>query len=162
MNRVFGFTRFLVVFGVLSSLILSAVIFVAGFVEAIQIVLNWISAIGKESALEEAAVSAIQLTDHILIGAALYIIAAGLYELFIGKADLPEWLIVRKFDDLKERLLGVSVAVMVVSFVAEVTTWEGQTNLLVVGLPVAAVVIAVGVFSYLSHRSNDGEHKEDK
>jgi uncharacterized membrane protein YqhA len=157
MNRVFGLTRFLVVLGVLSSLILSAVIFIAGLIEALEIVLELVTSMGHEAALKDAAVSAIQLTDHILIAAALYIIAAGLYELFIARAhNLPSWLIIQTFEDLKYRLLGVSVAVMVVSFVAEVATWEGERNLMIIGLPVAAVVIAIGVFTYLSHRSGGG------
>jgi uncharacterized membrane protein YqhA len=165
MNRIFGLTRFLVILGVLSSLILAAVIFVASLIEALEIVAHLAASFGQEAALKRAAVNAIQLIDHILIGAALYIIAAGLYELFIGKTTLPDWLIFQTFDDLKTRLLGVSVAVIVVSFVAEVATWDGESNLMVIGLPVAAVVIAVGVFTYLSHRSGghdvghpDSEH----
>lgn len=154
MNRLFGLTRYLVVLGVLSSLILSAVIFIAGLIEALEIVLDLVGSMGSESALEHAAVSAIQLTDHILIAAALYIIAAGLYELFVSKAqNLPDWLIIRSFDELKNRLLGISAAVIVVSFVAEVATWDGERNLLVIGLSVAAIVVAIGVFMYLSHRS---------
>jgi uncharacterized membrane protein YqhA len=160
MNKVFGFTRFLVILGVISSLILSAVIFIAGLIEAFQIVFELATSVGRAGMLKEAAVSAIQLVDHILIAAAMYIIAAGLYELFIGKADLPPWLVIERLEDLKDRLLGVSAAVLVVSFVAEVTTWDGERNLLVIGLPVAAVVIAIGVFTYLTHRS--GGHTRDE
>lgn len=157
MSRLFGFTRFLVVLGVLSSLILSAVIFIAGLIEAVEITLHLATSAGREAALEKAAVSAIQLTDHILIAAALYIIAVGLYELFIGKTqNLPGWLVIQSFDELKTRLLGISAAVMVVSFVAEVATWDGERNLLVIGLPVAAVVIAIGVFTYLTHHGGSG------
>jgi uncharacterized membrane protein YqhA len=157
MRRVFGFTRFLVIMGVVSSLVLAVVLFIASLIEAIYVVLELVTVIGRrDGAVTNAAVMAIQITDEILIAAALYIIAAGLYELFIGKANLPAWLAVRTFDDLKERLMSVSAAVLVVTFVEIVAVAEQGANLIVPGLAIAAVVISVGIFTYLSHRARGG------
>jgi uncharacterized membrane protein YqhA len=46
-----------------------------------------------------------------------YIIALGLYELFVDdRVELPQWLIIRNIDDLKNKLAGVVVVVMAVLF----------------------------------------------
>lgn len=153
MKHIFGLTRFVVILGVISSLILAIVLFAYGLFEAFRVVARLVFALGDEHALKEAAVSAIQLADIALIAAALYIIAAGLYGLFVGKPDLPAWLIIHTFEELKDKLLGVSVAVLAVTFVEYVATWDSQSNLLTIGLSIAAVVIAVGAYIFLSHRS---------
>ncbi len=153
MKSVFGFTRFIVILGVISSLILSMVLFSYSLFEAFRIVAHLVSAFGNEDVLKEVAIRAIQLTDIALIAAALYIIAAGLYGLFIGKADLPTWLIVDTFDELKDKLLGVSVAVLAVTFVESAVTWDGQTDLATYGLAIGAVILAVSAYKFVSHRS---------
>jgi len=53
------------------------------------------------------AVAFTQLIDTFLLGTVLYIVAIGLYELFIDpQIKTPAWLEIRSIDDLKERLLG--------------------------------------------------------
>lgn len=156
MKQIFGFTRFVVVLGVVSSLLLAVVLFVASLVDALTIIIELARAIGQSGSVRAAAIDAIQVADEILIAAALYIVAVGLYELFIGRANLPDWLTVRTFDELKDRLLGVSAAVLAVTFVELVAVNEHGEGLLEPGLAIAAVMIAIGVFSFLFHRARDG------
>jgi uncharacterized membrane protein YqhA len=158
MKEVFGFTRFLVILGVISSLLLAIVLFVVSLLDALGVIVELARAIGQRDSARAAAIDAIQVADEILIAAALYIIAVGLYELFIGKANLPEWLTVRSFDELKDRLLGVAAAVLAVTFVELVAVSEHGEGLLEPGLAIAAVMIAIGAFSYLYHRAKDNGH----
>ena len=56
------------------------------------------------------AVVFIELTDAFLLGTVLYIIALGLYQLFIDSSlPLPGWLRVNTIDQLKSKLVGVIV-----------------------------------------------------
>lgn len=158
MANVFGFTRFLAALGVACSLLLAGVLFLASLLEAIGIAAELaLAVLSHEVSVKDVAVHAIQVTDIILIAAALYIIAAGLYELFIGRTDLPAWLAIRSLDDLKDRLLAVSAAILVVSFVEMVAVSEPGRDLLRPGLAIAAVVVATGIFSFLYHRARDGD-----
>jgi uncharacterized membrane protein YqhA len=151
MNSVFGFTRFIVILGVIGSLILSALLFAASLFEAIRTVIHVVGAFGNEEALREATIGIIQLADDMLIAAAMYIIAAGLYELFIGKANLPAWLTVHTLDDLKDKLIGVSVAVLVVNVVEDVATAVSANDTLLTGLGVAVVILAVSAYKWVGH-----------
>ena len=52
----------------------------------------------------------IEITDIILLGTVLYIVALGLYQLFIDhNLALPRWLKVNDLTDLKRDLIGVVV-----------------------------------------------------
>ncbi len=152
MKSIFGFTRFIVILGVIGSLILSVLLFAASLFEAIQTVIHVVGVFGNEEALREATIGVIRLADDMLIAAAMYIIAAGLYELFIGKANLPEWLTVSTLDDLKDRLIGVSVAVLVVNVVEEVATSANANDVLLTGIAVAVVILAVSAYKFVGHR----------
>lgn len=150
MKPIFGFTRYLIILGVVGSLLLSMVLFVAALIEAIAIAVHFAQGFSSAEVQANVSVSVIKLADDILIAAAMYITSAGLYELFIGKANLPEWLRISTLDDLKDRLIGVSVAVLVVNMVEQVATWDGQTNLLNYGLPLAAVIFAVAAYKFVT------------
>jgi uncharacterized membrane protein YqhA len=90
----------------------------------------------------------LQVADLYLIGAVLYIIAMGLYELFIDETlDLPNWLEIHSLDDLKDILLGVLVLVMGVFFLGELVKWKGESDLLIGGVAIALVIIALAYFT---------------
>lgn len=74
-------------------------------------------------------------------------IALGLYELFIDNTlKLPEWLQIRTFDDLKNKLVGVVLVVLAVLFLGHVVAWDGSRDLLGFGLAIAAVIAALTFF----------------
>ncbi len=80
----------------------------------------------------------------------------GLYELFIDShLPLPEWLIVRSLEDLKEKLLGVVVVVLAIFFLGRVIEAENAIDLLYLGVGIAAVIASLAYFakSVLLHRS---------
>ena len=51
----------------------------------------------------------IEITDLFLLATVLYVIAIGLFELFVDdRMVLPHWLEIHDLNDLKEKLIGVS------------------------------------------------------
>ena len=62
------------------------------------------------------AVGLVQVIDGFLIAAGLLIFALGLYELFIGDIELPQWLVIQDLDALKAKLAGIIVMVIAVTF----------------------------------------------
>jgi uncharacterized membrane protein YqhA len=85
------------------------------------------------------------MIDLFLLGAVLYIVSLGLYELFIDdKLPTPSWLIVTNLNDLKSILIGVVVVLLAVTFLGYVVTWNGNSNILALGIAVGLVLLALG------------------
>jgi uncharacterized membrane protein YqhA len=103
----------------------------------------------RENAAPEAqvkyiAVGAIELIELFLLGTVLYVVALGLYQLFIDRdINLPEWLEVRTLDNLKERLLGTVIVILAVSFVGFAVTWDGSFTILALGGAVGLVIASL-------------------
>jgi uncharacterized membrane protein YqhA len=87
-------------------------------------------------------------------------VAVGLYELFISKIDFPVGVTVSSLDDLKDKLLGVIVVALAVTFLSQITTWDGKTDLLSYGVSIALVVLALGAFSFF-RRDKIGAAKDE-
>ena len=90
---------------------------------------------------------AVELVALFLLGITLYVIALGLYELFIDP-QLPvlPWLIIRDLDDLKARVLGIVIVVLGVLFLGQALTWDGQRDLLRFGAAIGAIIVALTYF----------------
>ena len=112
------------------------------------------------------AVEFIELIDLFLLGTVLYIVALGLYELFIDdKLPMPNWLIIRDLDDLKDKLLGVVIVLLGVTFLGKVVTWDGSKSIVYFGAAIAAVILALGLFVAISRfghsKSKTGDASDD-
>jgi uncharacterized membrane protein YqhA len=71
--------------------------------------------------------------------AALFIFAVGLYELFIEDSSPPQWLMVHNLHDLKQKLSGVIILVLAVTFLEHFVEWKDPLGTLYPGLAVAVV-----------------------
>jgi uncharacterized membrane protein YqhA len=152
MQRLVGMTRYVVLLGVVGNLVAATVLFVSGVVQVGKIGLRIAGYMADPTGLKRLAIEVIQLADYFLIATALYIVAVGLYELFIGELKLPprlDWLKVSNLDALKDRLIGVSVTVLAVTFLAIAAQWDGE-DILPFGIALAAVIVALGAFRRLS------------
>jgi uncharacterized membrane protein YqhA len=109
------------------------------------------------------AIASVEIADFFLIATALYIVGVGLYELFIRDLDLPAWLTISSIEELKQRLISVVVVALAVAFLARVANWDGESNLLPFGAAIAAVVVALGAFSFFKRvgfASSGNLHKD--
>ncbi len=99
----------------------------------------------------------IEAVDTILVSTVLYVIAIGLYQLFVGtNLVLPAWLQTDDVGDLEGRLAGMVVTVISVIFLTLALQSNDSQVLLVAGLGIAAVISAISVFLYV-----EGKHKTD-
>jgi uncharacterized membrane protein YqhA len=104
------------------------------------------SAVGSKGA-KALILAAIELVDLFLLATVMYVIAIGLYELFIDDhVRLPRWLEIHNLDDLKDKLIGVVIVVLGVLFLGQVISWDGQRDLLGFGAAIALVVAALTYF----------------
>jgi len=96
--------------------------------------------------------SFVQMMDIFLLVAVLYIFTVSMYELFIGELDLPQWLVVHNFDELKTILSNLIILIGAVSFLKYFLERNDPASTLLYGL-------AVGIVSYvLILYRNHGHH----
>jgi uncharacterized membrane protein YqhA len=147
-----NWSRFLVLGAVLGSLVASLALFAYGIAETAVVVIDTIAKAEISSkGAKTLALAFIEIVDLFLLGTVLLMIALGLYELFINSdLDLPEWLQIRTFDDLKLKLVGVVIVVLAVLFLGQVVAWDGERDLLGFGAAIALVIAALTYFLSMS------------
>lgn len=105
---------------------------------------------------KETLVDFITLADLFLLATVLYIIALGLYELFIDDSlPLPQWLVVHDLDDLKEKLTGVVVVVLAVFFLGYVVKATNPMLVMWEGIGVGVMVFALAFFLWAFSRARN-------
>ena len=141
-------SRYLVLAAVLGSLAAALALFAYGLAESVVVVFDVVGRADVSSkGAKLLALAFIEIVDLFLLGTVLLMIALGLYELFINAdIELPEWLQVRTFDDLKNKLVGVVIVVLAVLFLGLVVSWDGERDLLRVGAAIALVIAALTYF----------------
>jgi uncharacterized membrane protein YqhA len=151
------------VIAVLGSLAAAAALFVYGIAETIAVIAEAVAKMEVTSKGAKAlALAFIEIVDLFLLGTVLLMIALGLYELFIdSELKLPDWLHIRTFDDLKNKLVGVVLVVLAVIFLGHVVAWDGSRDLLGFGIAVAAVIAALTWFLMTSKSGKDSKPGKD-
>ncbi len=146
-------SRLVILLGIVGTFFASLTLFLFGLGGILVAVWEGLSAsspFGYEN-LKELSIVLIQAIDIFLLATVLYIIALGLYELFIDESlDLPNWLEVRTLDDLKGRLLGVIVVILPVTFLGKLVEWRKGQDILWLGLAVGIVLIAIAAVQYVA------------
>lgn len=148
MTRLIGIARYIVLVAVLATLLAATALVFFGAVETI-VVIQQVIAKGEftSKVAKSLLLSFIEITDIFLLATVLYIIALGLYELFIDDTvPVPHWLEIHTLDDLKDKLVGVIIVVLGVGYLGQFVSWDGQTNLLVSGGGTALVIAALTYF----------------
>ncbi len=158
-NRALSASRFLIIVAVAGSLLAATTLIIYGGLEAVQLVANTIAEaeLSRKSA-KAIAIEFIEIVDLFLLGTVFYIVALGLYELFIDQdVRLPDWLTIKTLDDLKDKLVAVVIVVLGVLFLGQVVSWDGERDLLGFGASIALVVAALTYF--LTAKSYDKKPK---
>lgn len=167
-RRLLGWSRLLVLFAVVGSFISSATLMVFGVLRSVGVIGNLLAHTGDgllvdEKYGKELMAQTIAIVDMFLMGTVLFIVAAGLYQLFIDpRTALPGWLRIRSLDDLKGLLTGVIIVALLVTFLGSAISWKSGADILFFGLAVAAVVLAANISMRIfgSHASSP-EHRPD-
>jgi uncharacterized membrane protein YqhA len=89
------------------------------------------------------------MIDTFLLATVILVFAVGLWELFVGELDLPDWLEITTLDDLKAKLADVIVLVVAIKALDKLTTakkpldallYAGASGLIVLGLTLSSIV----------------------
>lgn len=154
MKTLLGYSRYLILLAVIAAFASAVTLLIFGAYETgleIWHILN-----GEMP--KSIAVTFIEIADLFLLGVVLYIIALGLYELFIDDSvPVPAWLEIHTLDDLKSKLISVVIVVMGVLFLKQVVSWDGERNLLTYGGGTALVIAALTYFISYKSGSKKGE-----
>ena len=138
-------SRFLIVIAVLSSYMTAAMVIIYSAFLLVHILTELLLHPTLSIAADRQLVlECIEVVDAFLLGTAFYIVALGLYELFINRhASTPGWLRVNSLEELKARLLGVIIVVLSVYFLEQVINWDGKQDILFLGLAEALMISAI-------------------
>lgn len=156
LRTILASSRFFIAIGVFGAFVAAVSLIIYAGLVVFQV--TW-DAFSQDISPEHAktlAVEFIELIDLFLLGTVLYIVALGLYELFIDdKLPMPRWLLIRDLDDLKDKLLGVIIVLLGVTFLGKVVTWDGNTDIVYFGAAIAAVIAALGGFVAITRKGHD-------
>jgi uncharacterized membrane protein YqhA len=162
MSRLIAVTRYLIVIPILGLGLAAAAFFVFGGISLIRLVVEGIAVgVGLAEAHGEQVPFIIEVVEHVhqfLIGTVLYITAIGFYHLFIEEIELPGWLKIDSTEELETSLVGVTVVVLAVNFLAQVFTGPNVNTLTQgagIALPIAALGIFIGLRAWASRQDRE-------
>jgi uncharacterized membrane protein YqhA len=133
-------SRYITIIGIASLLLASIAGFGWGAAKTISLIILVISSSGQDP---DIAISLIKLVDNFLIATTLFIFAASMYELFIDKLTLPDWMLAENLHELKSKLSAVIILVMAVKFLEHFMEWKDPLDTLLFGIGVAVVSVAL-------------------
>ena len=142
-------SRYLMVLPVIGSLFLTLSVVVSGL--GLVLVQEWeLLQKGEYSArtAKQLTLTVIEAIDMFLVGAISYLIAVGVYKLFIsqeGDQALKRFKI-ESLADLENKVIGVVVVAMAVGFVGKAAEAPGPLAVLQSGAGVAVVIAALCLF----------------
>jgi uncharacterized membrane protein YqhA len=140
MEKLLEKSRYIGLLGIFSLLLASVTAFLWGAVKTVGVILSIIMSYGKDPSI---AVSLIELVDSFLIATALFVFAVSMYEMFIDKIALPEWMLANNLPELKEKLGGVIILVMVVTFLEHLVEWKEPYDSLLFAIAITLVSAAL-------------------
>jgi uncharacterized membrane protein YqhA len=123
-------SRFLVIIPVIACVLISALLFVIVTIEATELPAHLLAFVDQSIEAHQRAklysdgiTSIAKIIDGYLFAAIMLIFAMGLYELFIAKLEVAEGneianriLMIRTFDDLKDKLAKVVFLILIVTY----------------------------------------------
>ena len=101
-----------------------------------------------EIGAKDSLVEFVESADIFLLAIVLYIIALGIYSLFISDdIKLPKWLEFHTLDDLKEKFISVVIVALGVSFFGTVIGGSTATDIAFKGVGIACVVFTLSYYA---------------
>jgi uncharacterized membrane protein YqhA len=152
MKSLLNASRFMVLAAVLGSLAGAAALFGYGLIDTVVVITRTVAS-GDVSTKGAKALMLyfIEIFDLFLLGTVMLIMALSLYELFIDTdLKLPTRLQINTFEDLKTNLVTVVIAVMAVTFLGQIVSWDGQADLVGLGIAVALVIAALNIYLWIA------------
>ena len=153
LQKLLVLSRYLLILPIIGSLLLMIGVVVLG----LGVVLKQEWALITEGDFSPKAAKALTLTvietiDMFLVGAICYIVAVGIYKLFISQneAQLLKRIRIESLADLEVKIIGVVVVAMAVGFLGKATDAVDYTAVLQGGIGIAVVICSLCLFLKLS------------
>ena len=159
-RRILAASRFLTLFAVAGSFAAFVALLVSGAIRTVLILAHSLTAPDVSAkGLKTLSLAFIEIIDVFLLATVFYVVALGLYELFIDdEVELPAWLAIHDLEDLKVKLTSIVVVVLGVVFLGHAVKWDGGVELLHLG---AAIALVVGALTYfLSQKTRKSKADE--
>ena len=150
MKKLLENSKYLILLIVIASLVATVLAVVWSVYETAVVVYNLFF---QYKSASNTIVSFVQLMDIFLLVAVLYIFTVAIYELFIGELELPKWLLIHNFDELKTILSNLIVLIGAVSFLKYFLERNDPVSTLLYGLAVG--IVAYVLILYRQHGHDD-------
>ena len=171
MSRFFVATRYLIIVPIVGLGLAAAGFFVFGGIGLVRVLfqtlMEGLGLMHFEHHGEELpfVIEIVEYVHTFLIGTVLYITSIGFYQLFIKEIEFPGWLEVHNTEELETSLIGVTVVVLAVNFLAVVFTGQ-DIDLLAHGagiaLPIAALGVFLGLRAWGAHQDQERKSKPEQ
>jgi len=151
MRRFVELSRFVVILPVLGSLLGALTLMLIGTWEVFRSI---IGIFNSSSPLKDTVVGILTAVDTLLLATVLLVIGYGLYELFVdSEVKLPAWLEIKDLDDLKNKLIGVVVAIISVVFLGQLVDNNSSNDVFLAGAGSGALVIGLAAFTFATKKN---------
>jgi uncharacterized membrane protein YqhA len=166
-ERVLWSSRYVVLVPVVACVLVSLLLFVIVTIEATQLpshlsgfVDSSIAGAPRARLYSDGIASIARVVDGYLFATIMLIFAMGLFELFIGKIEAAEnnpiaerVLLIRTFDDLKDRLAKVVFLILIVTYFefALRGTYDTSLDLLYLAIGIALVAASIWLTNRTKH-----------
>lgn len=150
MKKLLENSKYLILVVILASLFATMVAVLWGLYETALMIYNLLT---QYKGASSTVASYVQLMDNFLLIAVLYVFTVAIYELFIGELDLPKWLQIHNFDQLKSILSNLIVLIGAVSFLKYFLERNDPVSTLLYGL--AFGIVAYVLILYRKHGHDD-------
>ena len=155
MRRLIELSRFAVAVPAITSIIASFVLRAIGVWEVVMTIVHLLD---SSVSVKLTVVAILTAVDTFLLATVLLVIGYGLYELFVdSEVTLPKWLQIRSLDDLKTKLIGVTVAILGVVFLGALVDRKDANSVMLIGVGVGAVVHGLAAITYATKRKEEGK-----
>ena len=142
-------SKYLALIGVIALLFAAVVAFAWGTLKTVDTISLVLSSMGRDKAIT---VELIEIVDSFLVATALLIFSVSLYELFIDKLNLPDWMLAHDLHDLKAKLSSMIVLVMGVKFLEKILDVKDSNDLLRIGIATTLMSAALIAFGYFGKK----------
>jgi uncharacterized membrane protein YqhA len=160
-GRMVASSRFFVLLATLSLFLAFMAVMVSTLIVTVTTFLHAIGTIGDSDTQNAMIGKLIKQADYALLATVLYVLALGLYSLFVDdRVPMPRWLRIHDLGQLKELLAGVVVVAIAVIFLGWALTWDGKSDILALGAGSAAVIIGLALFLWQAARERQMEAAE--
>jgi len=135
--------RFLAIIAVIGLAVTTAATFGWSIAKSVKLVGDLLSGEWRNELM---VVKVLQVIDTYLLAIVQLITAIGLYELFIGRLETPEWLEVHSLDDLKKPIVDMLIVYVGVKGVEALVKAERPVDALLSAAAVGIIVLSLTAF----------------